>query len=172
MSACVNVVMLREVPWPGQGDLGWDSRIVVFSIMLVAITIALDDEEKKLSKRRPEKPPALNSSSREVDSWVEALRFDRRAGALGLHLCGFSKPLWLVFFFGRESIFKTNFQNQFSQWVFGNQPKTDLETGQRTAKTEAKTEAETGQELGEIFQFSKTSFQNQTSFQKLVPKPA
>ena len=151
------MVMLREVLWPSQGDLGWDSRIVVFSIMLVAITIAWDDAVKKMSKRRPEKAPALNSSSREVDSWVEALRFDRRAGALGLHLSGFSKPLWPFFFFGRESIFKTNFQNQFSQWVFGNQPKTDPETGQRTAKTEAKTEAETGQELGAIFQFSKTS---------------
>ena len=45
----------------------------VFSIMLVAITIALDDEEKKLSKRRPEKPPALNSSNREVDSRVEEI---------------------------------------------------------------------------------------------------
>ena len=115
MSACANMVMtlLREVLWPGQGDLGWDSRIVVFSIMLVAITIALDDVETKLSKRRPDNPPALDSSSREVDSWVEALRFDRRAGALALHLCGFSKPLWPFFFFGRESIF-FNFQNQFS----------------------------------------------------------
>ena len=89
----------ERVQWPGQGDLGWNLRTDVFSMILVAITIALDDEEKKLSKRRPEKPPALNSSSREVDSWVEALRFDRRAGALGLHLCGFSKPLWLFFFF-------------------------------------------------------------------------
>ena len=113
MSACVNVVMLREVPWPSQGDSGWDSRIVVFSIMLVAITIALDDVETKLSKRRPENAPALDSSSREVDSWVEVLRFVRRAGALALHLCGFSKPLWPLFFFGRESIF-FNFQNQFS----------------------------------------------------------
>ena len=51
----------------------------MFSIILVAITIALDDVEKKLSKRRPEKPPALNSSSPEVDSRVKALRFDRRA---------------------------------------------------------------------------------------------
>lgn len=117
------MVMLREVLWPSQGDLGWDSRIVVFVIMLVAITIALDDVDKRLSKRRPENPPALDSSSREVDSRVEALRFDRRAGALALHLCGFSKPLWPFFFFGRESIFKTNFQNQFSQWVCGNQPK-------------------------------------------------
>ena len=130
--------------------------------MLVAITIAWDDAGKKLSKRRPEKPPALNSSSREVDSRVEGLRFDRRAGALGLHLCGFSKPLWLFFFFGRESIFKTNFQNQFLQWVFGNQPKTDPETGQRTAKTEAKTEAETGQELGVGFApSSQNQFLNQ-----------
>ena len=118
MSACVNVVMLREVPWPGQGDLGWDSRIVVFSIMLVAITIAWDDAGKKVSKLRPEKAPALDSSSREVNSRVEALRFDRRAGALGLHLCGFSKPLWLFFFFLAENqfskpIFKTNFHNGF-----------------------------------------------------------
>ena len=116
MSACVNVVMLREVPWPGQGDLGWDSRIVVFSIMLVAITIALDDVETKLSKRRPENAPALDSSSREVDSWVEALRFDRCAGALALHLCGFSKPLWPFFFLAENqffSIFKTNFHHGF-----------------------------------------------------------
>ena len=58
--------------------------------MLVAITIALDDVEKMLSKRRPEKAQALDSSSREVDSRVEALHFDRRAGALALHFCGFS----------------------------------------------------------------------------------
>ena len=108
----------ERVQWPGQGDLGWNLRTDVFSMILVAIAIALDDEEKKLSKRRPEKPPALNSSSREVDSWVEALRFDRRAGALGLHLCGFSKPLWLFFFFLAENqfskpIFKTNFHNGF-----------------------------------------------------------
>ena len=51
----------------------------MFSIILVAITIALDDVEKKLSKRRPENPPALDSSSREVDSRVEALCFDRCA---------------------------------------------------------------------------------------------
>ena len=80
----------ERVQWPGQGDLGWDLGMVVFSMILVAITIALDDVEKKLSKRRPEKAPALDSSSREVDSRVEALRFDRRAGALALHLCGFS----------------------------------------------------------------------------------
>ena len=87
----------------------------MFSIILVAITIALDDVEKKLSKRRPEKPPALNSSSREVDSRVEALRFDRRAGALGLHLCGFSaKPLWPFFVFWP----RINFQNQFSKPIF------------------------------------------------------
>ena len=104
----------ERVQWPGQGDLGWNLRTDVFSMILVAITIALDDEEKKLSKRRPEKPPALNSSSREVDSWVEALRFDRRAGALGLHLCGFSKPLWLFFFFWP----RINFQNQFSKPIF------------------------------------------------------
>ena len=48
------------------------------------------DAEKKLSKRRPENPPALDSSSREVNSRVEALRFDRRAGGLALHLSGFS----------------------------------------------------------------------------------
>ena len=58
----------------------------MFSIMLVTITIAWDDAVKKLSKRRPENPPVLDSSSREVDSRVEALRFDRRAGALALHL--------------------------------------------------------------------------------------
>ena len=51
----------------------------MFSIMLVAITIAWDDAVKKLSKRGSENPPALDSSSREVDSRVEALRFDRRA---------------------------------------------------------------------------------------------
>ena len=79
--------------WPGQGDLGWNLRTDIFSI-----TIALDDEEKKLSKRRPEKPPALNSSSREVDSRVEALRFDRRAGALALHFCGFSNRYSPFFF--------------------------------------------------------------------------
>ena len=62
----------------------------MFSIILVAIAIALDDVEKMLSKRRPENPPALDSSSREVDSRVEALRFDRHAGALALHFCGFS----------------------------------------------------------------------------------
>ena len=72
--------------WPGQGDLGWDLRMDMFSMMLVAIAIALDDVEKMLSKRRPEKAPALDSSSREVDPRVKALRFDRRAGALGLHL--------------------------------------------------------------------------------------
>ena len=70
----------------------------------------------------------------------------------------------VLFFWPRINFF--NFQNQFSQWIFGNQPKTDPETGQRTAKTEAKTEAETGQELGAIFQFSKTSFP------KPVPEPA
>ena len=67
--------------------------------MLVAITIAWDDAVKKMSKRRPEKAPALNSSSREVDSWVEALRFDRRAGALALHFCGFSNRCARSFFF-------------------------------------------------------------------------
>ena len=77
--------------------------------------------------------------------------------AVSQNRCGCS------FFFGRESIFKTNFQNQFSQWVFGNQPKTDPETGQRTAKTEAKTEAETGQELGVGFA---PSSQNQFSNQR------
>ena len=99
MSACVNVVMLREVPWPGQGDLGWDLRLMVFSIMLVAITIAWDDAGKKMSKRRPENEPALDSSSREVNSRVEALRFDRRAGALALHFCGFSNRCARSFFF-------------------------------------------------------------------------
>ena len=64
--------------------------MVMFSIILLAITIALDDAEKMLSKRRPEKAPALDSGSREVNSRVEALRFDRRAGALALHLGGFS----------------------------------------------------------------------------------
>jgi len=115
MSARVNMLMLREVLWPSQGDLGWDSRVVVFSIMLVAITIALD-VETKLSKRRPKNSPALDSSSREVDSWVEALRFDRRAGALALHLCGFSKPLCPFFFLAENqffSIFKTNFHDGF-----------------------------------------------------------
>ena len=58
--------------WPGQGDLGWDLRMDMFSIVLVAITIALDDVEKKLSKRRPENPPALDSSSHEVNYRVEA----------------------------------------------------------------------------------------------------
>jgi len=86
----------------------------VFSIMLVAITIAWDDAWKKVSKLRPEKAPALDSSSREVDSRVKALRFDRCAGALGLHLCGFSKPLWLFFFFWP----RINFQNQFSKPIF------------------------------------------------------
>ena len=86
----------------------------IFSMILVAITIALDDVDKRLSKRRPENPPALDSSSREVDSRVKALRFDRRAGALGLHLCGFSKPLWLFFFFWP----RINFQNQFSKPIF------------------------------------------------------
>ena len=71
----------ERVQWPGQGDLGWDLRMVMFSIILVAITIALDDAGKKVSKRRPENLPALDSSSREVDSRVEALRFDRCAGA-------------------------------------------------------------------------------------------
>ena len=109
MSACVNMVMLREVLWPSQGDLGWDSRIVVFSIMLVAITIALDDVETKLSKRRLKNPPALDSSSREVDSWVEALRFDRRAGALALHFCGFSNRCARSFFFFGLGYFKSFF---------------------------------------------------------------
>ena len=76
--------------WPGQGDLGWDSGMDMFSIMLMAITIAWDDAGKKMSKRRPENEAALDSSSREVNSRVEALRFDRRAGALALHFCGFS----------------------------------------------------------------------------------
>ena len=75
----------ERVQWPGQGDLGWNLRTNMFSMILVAITIALDDEEKQLSKRRPENAPALDSSSCEVDSRVEALRFDRRAGALALH---------------------------------------------------------------------------------------
>ena len=90
----------------------------IFSMILVAITIALDDEEKKLSKRRPEKPPALNSSSREVDSRVKALRFDRRAGALGLQSVRFLKTAVAVLFFLAENqfskpIFKTNFHNGF-----------------------------------------------------------
>ena len=79
--------------------------MVMFSIILVAITIALDDAGKKVSKRRPENPPALDSSSREVDSWVEALRFHRRAGALALHLCGFSKPVAVLFFWPRINFF-------------------------------------------------------------------
>ena len=85
--------------WPGQGDLGWDLGMEVFSIMLVAITIALDDVDKRLSKLRPENPPALDSSSREVDSRVEALRFDLRAGALALHFCGFSNRCARSLFF-------------------------------------------------------------------------
>ena len=72
----------------------------MFSITLVAITIALDDVKKMLSKLRPEKAPALDSSSREVDSRVEALRFDRRAGALALHFCGFSIRCARSFFLG------------------------------------------------------------------------
>ena len=89
----------ERVQWPGQGDLGWDLRMVMFSIILVAITIALDDAGKKPSKRRPENGPALDSSSREVNSRVEALRFDRRAGALALHFCGFSNRCSPFFFF-------------------------------------------------------------------------
>ena len=89
--------------WPGQGDLGWDLGINIFSMILVAITIALDDVEKMLSKLRPEKAPALDSSSREVDSWVEALRFDLRAGALALHFCGFSNRCARSFLFGPEA---------------------------------------------------------------------
>ena len=89
----------ERVQWPGQGDLGWDLRMVMFSIILVAITIALDDAGKKVSKRRPENEPALDSSSREVNSRVEALRFDRRAGALALHFCGFSNRCARSFFF-------------------------------------------------------------------------
>ena len=85
--------------WPGQGDLGWDLGMDIFSMILVAITIALDDVDKRLSKLRPENPPALDSSSREVDSRVEALRFDRRAGALALHFCGFSNRCARSFFF-------------------------------------------------------------------------
>ena len=73
--------------------------MVMFSIILVAITIALDDAGKKVSKRRPENEPALDSSSREVNSRVEALRFDRRAGALALHFCGFSNRYARSFFF-------------------------------------------------------------------------
>ena len=68
-------------------------------MILVAITIALDDVDKRLSKLRPENPPALDSSSREVNSRVEALRFDRRAGALALHFCGFSNRCARSFFF-------------------------------------------------------------------------
>ena len=71
----------------------------IFSMILVAITIALDDVDKRLSKLRPENPPALDSSSREVNSRVEALRFDRRAGALALHFCGFSNRCASSFFF-------------------------------------------------------------------------
>ena len=71
----------------------------MFSIMLMAITIAWDDAGKKVSKRRPENEPALDSSSREVNSRVEALRFDRRAGALALHFCGFSNRCARSFFF-------------------------------------------------------------------------
>ena len=89
----------ERVQWPGQGDLGWNLRTDMFSMILVAITIALDDVEKMLSKRRPEKAPALDSSSREVDSRVEALRFDLRAGALALHFCGFSNRCARSFFF-------------------------------------------------------------------------
>ena len=85
--------------WPGQGDLGWDLGMDIFSMILVAITIALDDVDKRLSKLRPENPPALDSSSREVNSRVEALRFDRRAGALALHFCGFSNRCARSFFF-------------------------------------------------------------------------
>ena len=73
--------------------------MVMFSIILVAITIALDDAGKKVSKRRPENSPALDSSSREVNSRVEALRFDRRAGALALHFCGFSNRCARSLFF-------------------------------------------------------------------------
>ena len=86
--------------WPGEGDLGWDLGMDIFSMILVAITIALDDVDKRLSKLRPENPPALDSSSREVDSRVEALRFDLRAGALALHFCGFSNRCARSFFFG------------------------------------------------------------------------
>ena len=89
----------KRMQWPGQGDLGWDLRMNMFSMTLVAIAIALDDDEKKLLKRRPENPPALDSSSREVNSRVEALRFDRRAGALALHFCGFSNRCGCSFFF-------------------------------------------------------------------------
>ena len=79
--------------------------MVMFSIILVAITIALDDAGKKVSKRRPENEPALDSSSREVNSRVEALRFDRRAGALALHFCGFSNRCARSFFFTFQLFF-------------------------------------------------------------------
>mgnify|MGYP003338264023 FL=1 len=51
----------ERVQWPGQGDLGWDLGMDMFSIMLMAITIAWDDAGKKMSKRRPENEPALDS---------------------------------------------------------------------------------------------------------------
>jgi len=86
--------------------------------------------------------------------------------AVSQNRCGCSS------FCGRESIFKTNFQNQFSQCVFGNQQNTDLETGQRTAKTEAKTEAETGQELGVGFApSSQNQFLNQRDNRNSFFKP-
>ena len=129
----------------------------MFSIMLVAITIALDDEETKLSKRRPENPPALDSSSREVNSWVEALRFDRRAGALALHLCGFSKPLWPFFFFGRESIFKTNFHDGFLE--------TNQKPTRKPASEQQKPKPKPRQKLarnwGRFSSFQKPVFKNQ-----------
>ena len=97
----------RQIWCCGQGDLVWDLRMVMFSIILVAITIALDDAGKKVSKRRPENEPALDSSSREVNSRVEALRFDRRAGALALHFCGFSNRYARSFFLHFNCFFFT-----------------------------------------------------------------
>ena len=97
----------ERVQWPGQGDLGWDSGMDMFSIMLMAITIAWDDARKKMSKLRPKNEPALDSSSREVNSRVEALRFDRRAGALALHFCGFSNRCARSFFLHFNCFFFT-----------------------------------------------------------------
>ena len=127
----------------------------------MVITIALDDVETKLSKRIPENAPPLDISSCEVDYWVEALRFDRRAGALALHLCGFSKPLWQFFFFLAKNqfflVFKTNFHNGFLE----TNQKPTWKPASEQQKPKPKPRQKLARNWGRFFSFQKPIFKSQ-----------
>ena len=100
--------------WPEQDDSGWDLRLGMFSMMLVAITIALDDVEKKVVEAQTrESTSARQQQSRGGFSGrSSALRPPRgcsRAPSVRL----LKTAVAVLFFWPR-----INFQNQFSKPIF------------------------------------------------------